>query len=144
MPALNGKSVQDLVKDWFTNNFTAGAASAHVKQKDNEPELWGAGNEVTVVTTGTLVTEDLHQYGYPYSSVTFTNPGANSVSILTSFAQGFCMFQLTGTTPDVDLTATNSNGDIIDDVFVVVLGSTAPVTGQNLTGAATTYWLAKP
>ena len=140
---LPGEDSSGNVRRDIKVKVTAEAQHAHVSAKDNEPELWGNGNESSVAASGTLVTESLLQYGYPYNSVTFTEAGgSNSVSILTAFSQGFCLFQLTGTTPDVDLTATNSNGDVIDDVFVIAAGSVNPVTGQTL--GAGTYFIAKP
>jgi len=114
---------------------TKGDAHVHVKDKDNEPEVWADGNTSGSIAAGdTLVLGDLTIYGYPYKTLTFTNAhGSNAATIIWGVAQGVLFFQIAGTTPDIDLTATNTNDDAFTDVPVIKpLTAGTPVTGQTM------------
>ncbi len=99
------------------------------------------GNVAAIAVAGTLAIGDLTQYGFPLASLVFTNAGANSATITWGVSQGTFYFQIAGTTPDVDLTGTNPNGDALTDVPIVSLGALTLATGQTL--GAGNFFLAK-
>jgi len=112
---------------------TSGEAHVYVKSKDSEPQSWADGNTSgSVASSGTFVLGDLTIYGYPYKTLTFTNAGANAATIIWGVSQGMLLFQIAGTSPDVDLTATNTNDDAFTDVPVQVIGVSGASTGQTL------------
>ena len=110
-----------------------GNLNSHIKQKDNEPEQWADGNTSgTVATSGTFSLGDLTIYGFPYQSVTFTETGVNSFTVIWGVAQGALFFTISGSGV-VNLTATNTNGNTFTDVTVIEPQVSAnPVTGQGL------------
>jgi len=103
------------------------------KDLSAKPAAYSDGNTTgSIAAAGTAVLGDLTPYGYPYKTLTFTNAGANAATIVWAAAQGFIMIDISGTTPSITLTATNTNGDTISDVLVISPSSANPVTGATL------------
>lgn len=101
--------------------------------KSTKPQYLADGNTSgSIASAGTFVLGDLTIYGYPYKTVTFTNAGLNAATIVWGISSGYLIFQIAGTTPDIDLTATNTNDDAFTDVPVQVIGVQGASSGQTL------------